>query len=103
MAALRSRSSIELQQFSVQKNQAVSWLFIKLTTIRTTIYMNNALKYGAILGVLSGLWIFLMHSLGVYNQNDNSAQMLNWAEYLSVLIPFFCLYFGIKHYRDHKR
>jgi hypothetical protein len=63
--------------------------------------MKNALKYGLLIGVLSGLWIVLMHSLGVYHQNKNGPFNINWLEYLSLLIPLVGLYLGIKNYRNN--
>jgi len=63
--------------------------------------MKNAIKYGLLIGVLSAIWIFVMHSSGVFNQDDNGGQGISWAEYLSVIIPFLGLYFGVKNYRDH--
>lgn len=61
--------------------------------------MNNAIKYGILIGVLSGLWILLMHALGAYVNAPKDSQTITWMEYLSVLIPFFGLYFGVKRYR----
>jgi hypothetical protein len=63
--------------------------------------MKNAIKYGLIIGVLSGIWILILHLAGVYEheypKNDNSS----WLEYISVIIPFLGLYMGIKNYRDN--
>ena len=60
--------------------------------------MKNAIKYGLIIGVLSGIWILIFHIAGVYENPDEG---FSWIEYTSVLIPFIGLYFGIKHFRDH--
>lgn len=60
--------------------------------------MNNAIKYGLIIGVLSGIWILIFHIAGVYENPDDA---FSWIEYTSVLIPFVGLFFGIKHFRDH--
>lgn len=60
--------------------------------------MNNAVQYGFILGFLSGLWIMLMHYMGVY-EPDFGFKDIHWMEYLSVWIPFTCLYIGLKNYR----
>lgn len=62
--------------------------------------MKNAIKYGLLIGVLSGLWIVAMHSFGVYNQNPDD-QKYPWMEFTSIIIPFVGLYLGIKNYRDH--
>lgn len=63
--------------------------------------MKNALKYGLLMGIVSGAWIILMHLLGVYNQDKNGPFNINWLEYLSLLIPFAALYLGIKNYRNN--
>lgn len=63
--------------------------------------MKNAIKYGVIIGVLSGIWILILHFAGAYEnaypQSDNSS----WLEYASIIIPFIGLYFGIKSFRDN--
>jgi hypothetical protein len=64
-------------------------------------YMRNALKYGVFIGAASGLWILLMHALGVYHQPSEGPLRINYLEYLSVIIPFTGLYFGIKNYRNN--
>lgn len=64
--------------------------------------MKNAAKYGIIIGVLSGIWILIMHVSGVYAQdaqeNHNNMQWMEWA---SMLIPAIGLFMGIKSYRDN--
>lgn len=60
--------------------------------------MKNAIKYGLIIGVLSGIWILIFHIAGVY---ENPNEGYSWIEYTSVLIPFIGLYFGIKNFRDN--
>lgn len=64
--------------------------------------MGNAAKYGIIIGVLSGIWILIMHFSGVYAK-DAAAEINNmeWMEWASMLIPAIGLYLGIKSYRDH--
>lgn len=62
--------------------------------------MSNAIKYGFIIGILSGIWILILHFAGVYENNPEPGRF-SWIEYTSVLIPFVGLYFGIKHFRDH--
>lgn len=63
--------------------------------------MKNALKYGLLIGVLTGAWILLMHVMGVYHQVKSGPFNIHWMEYLSVVIPFLGLYLGIKNYRDN--
>lgn len=62
--------------------------------------MKNSLKYGIFIGLLSGIWILIMHYAGVFAQNSVNVSMA-WLEYASVLIPAIGLYLGIKNYRDH--
>lgn len=61
--------------------------------------MINAIKYGVIIGVLSALWIILMHAFGYYAFGPNGPKNITQMEYLSILIPFSGLYFGIKRFR----
>lgn len=63
--------------------------------------MGNAVKYGIIIGVISGIWILIMHFAGVYAQDSVGEDKMLWLEYVSILIPAAGLYFGIKNYRDH--
>jgi hypothetical protein len=58
--------------------------------------MKNALIWGLIIGILSGIWLFAMHAMGYDIQDSKAAPY----EYISVLIPVACLYFGIRSYRD---
>ncbi len=64
--------------------------------------MKHAAKYGIIIGVLSGIWILIMHFAGVYAE-DAPGEMNNmqWMEWASMLIPAIGLYMGIKSYRDN--
>lgn len=62
--------------------------------------MNNAIKYGLIIGILSGIWILILHFAGVYSDAPKEGQY-NWIEYTSILIPFIGLFFGIKNFRDN--
>lgn len=57
--------------------------------------MKNAIIFGVIIGVLSGLWILMMYLLGYTTLTATSP-----IEYTSVLIPIIGLYFGVKRYRD---
>ena len=62
--------------------------------------MKNAIKYGLIIGILSGIWILILHLAGAYGDSAEVGN-LSWMEYTSVLIPFIGLYFGIKNFRDN--
>ncbi len=58
--------------------------------------MKNALTWGLVIGVLSGLWLFIMHWMGYDINNDKVSPY----EYFSVLIPVVVLLLAIKNYRD---
>ena len=58
--------------------------------------MKNAFITGVIIGVLSGLWLFIMHATGY----DLAKDQVSPFEYVSILIPIVCLYFGIRAYRS---
>ncbi len=59
--------------------------------------MKNALIYGAIIGVLSGLWVFTMHWLGITTKPTVDFQPI---EISSIIIPIIGLYFGVRAYRE---
>jgi len=59
--------------------------------------MKNALFPVLVIGVLSGVWLFIMLSLGLHFSNDK----VDPKEFISVLIPIIGLYLGVKRYRDH--
>ncbi|HEY9001837.1 MAG TPA: DUF4199 domain-containing protein [Mucilaginibacter sp.] len=59
--------------------------------------MKNALFPGLIIGVLSGLWLFIMLKMGLQFSNDK----VNPIEFVSVLIPIVGLYIGVKRHRDN--
>ena len=64
--------------------------------------MKQAWPYGVLIGILSGIWIFVIQKFGVYNRDalsSNGFLGITWMEYTSVLIPFLGLYFGIRNYR----
>lgn len=63
--------------------------------------MENSIKFGILIGVISGVWILIMHFAGVYPANPSEVSQLGWLEYASVLIPAVGLFLGIKNYRDH--
>lgn len=58
--------------------------------------MKSALFPGLIIGILSGVWLFIMRAMGLTFSNDNVAPV----EFISVFIPIVGLYFGVKRYRD---
>jgi hypothetical protein len=58
--------------------------------------MKNAIVPGLIIGLLSGIWLFIMRKMGLSFTNDNVAPV----EFISVLIPVIGLYWGVKSYRD---
>lgn len=58
--------------------------------------MKNALTWGLVLGILSGLWLFIMHWMGYDIRDDKTSPY----EYFSVLIPVVVLLLAIKSYRD---
>jgi len=64
--------------------------------------MGHAAKYGIIIGVLSGIWILIMHFSGVYAKDAaGGPNNMEWMEWAAMLIPAIGLYLGIKSYRDH--
>ena len=63
--------------------------------------MKNAIRYGLMIGILSGIWLLVMHFSGVYDQKNLASQDIHWMEYASVIIPFLGLYLGIKNFRDN--
>ena len=60
--------------------------------------MKNAIVSGLIIGILSGLWMFIMHATGHRPDEGN----LTPIEFASILIPLIVLYFGVKSYRDNE-
>ncbi|WP_407426936.1 DUF4199 domain-containing protein [Arcticibacter sp.] len=63
--------------------------------------MKNAVKYGVIIGLLSGVWIFFLHLMGVYEEQYPKNDKASWLEYISVFIPLIGLYLGIKSFRNN--
>lgn len=61
--------------------------------------MKNAIIYGAIIGVLSGIWIFIMHKLGISTRPTADFQPI---EVTSVIVPIIGLYFGVRSYRENE-
>lgn len=60
--------------------------------------MKNAIVSGLIIGILSGLWMFIMHATG----HRPEVGTLTPIEFASILIPLVVLYFGIKSYRNNE-
>lgn len=73
----------------------VSLLYNYLPNIPHT--MKNAFITGIVIGVLSGLWLFIMHLAG-YNLNGDQVSPF---EYVSCIIPIVVLFIGVKLYRDN--
>jgi Protein of unknown function (DUF4199) len=63
--------------------------------------MKNAIKYGILIGVISGLWILMMHFAGIYVRGYSKTSNISWLEWTSIIIPFIGLYLGIKNFRDY--
>lgn len=63
--------------------------------------MENSIKYGILTGVMSGVWILIMHFAGAYPFDPTAIGRGVWLEYASVAIPAVGLYLGIKNYRDN--
>ena len=59
--------------------------------------MKSAIVPGLIIGILSGLWLFIMLSMGLKFSDNNPAAI----EFVSILIPIIGLYYGVKRYRDN--
>jgi hypothetical protein len=59
--------------------------------------MKNAVSSGLIIGILSGLWLFIMRWAGYTTFNDQVSSI----EYISIIIPVLGLFLGLKSYRDH--
>jgi len=57
--------------------------------------MKNAIISGLIIGILSVLWIFIMHLIGISPQPGSVKPI----EFGSVLIPLVVLYIGITNYK----
>jgi len=58
--------------------------------------MKNAFITGIVIGVLSGLWLFIMHLAGY----DLTGDQVSPFEYVSCIIPIVVLFIGVKLYRD---
>lgn len=61
--------------------------------------MKNAMVWGALIGVLSGLWIFIMYWLGYTTRLSSNG--ISTFEYSSGFIPLIGLFFGVRYYRNH--
>lgn len=61
--------------------------------------MKNAVIYGAIIGVLSGIWIFAMHLLGISTKPTTEFQPI---EITSIIVPIVGLFWGVRSYRENE-
>ena len=61
--------------------------------------MKNAIIYGLFIGVLSGIWLFIMHKNGLQPQTNGAVKPIELA---SVIIPMIGLYFGLRSYRKNE-
>lgn len=59
--------------------------------------MKNAIITGLIIGVVSGVWMFVMRALGYSPQGGTIAPI----EFVSGLIPLAGLYFGVKSFKEN--
>lgn len=57
--------------------------------------MKNAIIFGVVIGILSGIWIWVMYVLGHSTFSTDSPY-----EATSILIPIIGLFFGVKRYRE---
>lgn len=62
--------------------------------------MKNAIKYGGLIGVLSAIWILIMHFSGICELGYVQDSRLSWMQYAFIIIPFAGIFFGVKHFRD---
>jgi hypothetical protein len=56
--------------------------------------MKNAIVPGLIIGLLSGVWLFIMRAMHIPFSSDTISPI----EFVSVLIPIIGLYYGVKVY-----
>lgn len=56
--------------------------------------MKSAIVPGLIIGLLSGIWLFVMRKIGL-TFSDNTVHPV---EFVSVLIPIIGLYYGVKYH-----
>jgi len=59
--------------------------------------MKNAIIFGLFIGILSGLWIFIIPRFGFTPQSG----FMSPIEYGAGLIPLIGLYFGVRSYRNN--
>lgn len=58
--------------------------------------MKNAVITGLAIGILSGLWLFIMNAMGY---KIGGPDQVSPYEYFSILIPILGLYFGVRSYK----
>lgn len=63
--------------------------------------MKNAIKFGVLIGIVSGIWVMILHFAGIYERGYPTSDGISFLEYASVIIPFLGLFFGIKNFRDN--
>ena len=63
--------------------------------------MKNAIRFGLLLGIISGIWIMIMHIAGVYERQYPQSDDFSFMEMISIVIPFIALFLGIKNFRDN--
>ena len=56
--------------------------------------MKNAIVPGLVIGILSGVWLFIMYLMHI----PFSSEKISYVEFISVLIPIIGLYYGVKYY-----
>jgi len=56
--------------------------------------MKSAIVPGLIIGLLSGIWLFIMRKMGLTFTNDT----IHPVEFVSLLIPIIGLYYGVKYH-----
>lgn len=59
--------------------------------------MKNAILSGLFIGIFSGLWLIMIHWMGISPSSKDTQPI----EYFSILIPLIGLYFGIRSYRNN--
>ncbi|MRX47775.1 DUF4199 domain-containing protein [Pedobacter puniceum] len=61
--------------------------------------MKNAILSGIIIGVVSVIWVIIMHFAGINPENVKESDN-RWLEYTSVIIPIIGLYLGIRGFKN---
>lgn len=61
--------------------------------------MKNAILSGIIIGVVSVIWVIIMHYAGINPENVQESDN-KWLEYTSIIIPIIGLYLGIRGFKN---